>query len=148
MREMSVWQRRGLLGAALALVALVVFARGLVAVATLGTAVLLVCLVGAALPLQRDDGVDWTWHPPSADEVPPVPGIAALHDLLTADKRDAAAAERLHRLLGRLAEDSRTATHDGPLARYLSGPPRALTPAEADAVLADLESPVPTKESA
>lgn len=160
MRELLTHPRRlALVVAALAVLTLLTLARGLVALAALTTTALVVCLVGMLLPLLRDDGIDWDWLPRAADEQAPEPGIARLQWLLAPRRGDPAAATELQELVRRLAHEQ-VAPHgrpgaeaaprfgDGPLARYLAGPPRTLTPAEAGAVLADLEHLTPTKESA
>lgn len=143
------------LGLAAVLVALTL-ARGLVVLAAAAGVALVVSALGAVLPLQRDDGVDWDWLPRRLDDTPPEPGIGALRRLLAPNRADTAAPAELHDLLRAIAAERAASTGtgvppDGPLARYLSAPPRRLTLAEAEDVLADLESlrtPHPTKESA
>ncbi|MBM6399060.1 hypothetical protein [Phycicoccus sonneratiae] len=155
MREPLSRRRRLALFAGLAAVLLALtLARGLVVLAAAASIALVVCAVGAVLPLQRDDGVDWDWLPRRADEVPPEPGIGALRRLLAPNPKDTTAPAQLHELLRTLAEERHggaAGRPDGPLARYLASPPRRLTLAEAEDVLADLEtsrSPYPTKETA
>lgn len=163
MREPMTRRRRLALFLALAAVlTALTLARGLVVLAAAASVALVVAAVGAVLPLQRDDGLDWDWLPRRVEDAPPEPGIAALRRLLAPNRADTAAPAELHDLLGTLAAErvsssgapgaaGTTGRPDGPLARYLAAPPRRLTLAEVEAVLADLESfrtPPPTKETA
>ncbi|GIL35731.1 hypothetical protein [Phycicoccus sp. DTK01] len=141
----------GLGVAGVALVALVLV-RGVVVLAAAAAVVLVVSLIGLLVPLQRDDGVDWDWLPRRADEVPPEPGIGALRRLLAPNRTDTSAPAELQELVRSLTAErlgaaaGRPATPpDGALARYLAAPPRRLTPQDAEAVIADLESLRPTQ---
>lgn len=155
MRDLHLTRGRvvGLVVAGVALVGLVLV-RGVVVLAAAAAVVLVVSLIGLLVPLQRDDGVDWDWLPRRADEVPPEPGIGALRRLLAPNRTDTSAPAELQQLVRALATErlggggqgAHGATPpDGALARYLAAPPRRLTPQDAEAVIADLESLRPTQ---
>ena len=71
-----------LAGAGLAVLALVVAARGPVALLAVASVAVLAGFVLAVPPLMRHDGIDWDWLPDRVAEVPPEPGIANLRRLL------------------------------------------------------------------
>jgi hypothetical protein len=137
-----------LVGAGLVVLALVVAARGPVALLAVATVAVLVGFVLAVPPLLRQDGIDWDWLPDRAVEVPPEPGIANLRRLLAPTTGDTAAPEQLQLLVRAIAAE-RADGDDygrGRLAAYLSDRPRVLDLAEADAVITELEA-LPIQET-
>jgi hypothetical protein len=137
-----------LAGAGLVVLALVVAARGPVALLAVATVAVLAGFVLAVPPLLRHDGIDWDWLPDRAVEVPPEPGIANLRRLLAPTRGDTAAPEHLQSLVRAIAADRAdgAAYGDGRLAAYLARPPRVLDLAEADAVITELEA-LPIQET-
>lgn len=130
-----------LAGAAVLVVVVLVATRGLVALLAAASVVVLAAYVLGLPPLLKPDGIDWDWRPGGTTELRPEPGIANLARLLDPSPGDAEAAVRLHELVGALAADRAPhgAPRDGPLAAYLSGPPRRLSPAEAAGIVTALE---------
>lgn len=137
-----------LVGAGLVVLALVVAARGPVALLAVATVAVLAGFVLAVPPLLRHDGIDWDWLPDRAVEVPPEPGIANLRRLLAPTTGDTAAPEQLQQLVRAIAAERADGDHygHGRLAAYLSGRPRVLDLAEADAVITELEA-LPIQET-
>jgi hypothetical protein len=137
-----------LAGAGLAVLALVVAARGPVALLAVASVAVLAGFVLAVPPLMRHDGIDWDWLPDRVAEVPPEPGIANLRRLLAPTTGDTAAPEQLHLLVRAIAADRADgeAYGSGRLAAYLAARPRVLDLAEADAVITELEA-LPTQET-
>lgn len=137
-----------LVAAGLVALALVVAARGPVALLAVATVAVIAGFVLAVPPLLRHDGIDWDWLPDRAAEVPPEPGIANLHRLLSPTPGDTTAPGQLQQLVRAIAAER--AEHGelgrGRLAAYLDGPPRVLDLAEADAVITELEA-LPTQET-
>jgi hypothetical protein len=137
-----------LVGAGLVVLALVVAARGPVALLAVATVAVLVGFVLAVPPLLRHDGIDWDWLPDRAVEVPPEPGIANLRRLLAPTTGDTAAPEQLQLLVRAIAAERADGADygHGRLAAYLSDRPRVLDLAEADAVITELEA-LPIQET-
>ena len=137
-----------LAGAGLVVLALVVAARGPVALLAVASMAVLVGFAAAVPPLLRHDGIDWDWLPDHAVEPPPEPGIANLRRLLAPEPGDTAAPGQLQQLVRAVAEDRAPdrAYGRGRLAAYLDAPPRLLDRAEADAVITELEA-LPLQET-
>lgn len=137
-----------LAGAGLVALALVVAARGPVALLAVASVAVLAGFVLAVPPLLGQDGIDWDWLPDRSVEVPPEPGIANLHRLLAPTTGDTAAPAQLQLLVRAIATDRADADQlgRGRLAAYLDGPPRLLDLAEADAVITELEA-LPNQET-
>ncbi len=137
-----------LAGAGLVVIVLVTIARGPVALLALASVAVLSGIVLAVPPLLKHDGIDWDWLPDRAVEVPPEPGIANLRRLLAPTTGDTAAPEQLQVLVRAIAAERADGDHygHGRLAAYLSGRPRVLDLAEADAVITELEA-LPTQET-
>ena len=137
-----------LVAAGLVVLALVVAARGPVALLAVASVAVLAGFVLAVPPLMRHDGIDWDWLPDRVAEVPPEPGIANLRRLLAPTTGDTAAPEQLHLLVRAIAADRADgeAYGRGRLAAYLAARPRVLDLAEADAVITELEA-LPTQET-
>lgn len=137
-----------LAGGGLVALVLLVLARGPVALLAVASVAVLAGIVMAVPPLLRHDGIDWDWLPDRAAEVPPEPGIANLHRLLSPTPGDTTAPGQLQQLVRAIAAER--AEHGelgrGRLAAYLDGPPRVLDLAEADAVITELEA-LPTQET-
>lgn len=135
-------------------VLLLIAVRGPVALLAAACVLLLAAVVVGLVPLLGHDGIDWDWQPGRADDVPPEPGIAATRRLLAPSERDTTADAELQALLRAIADD-RLGPHPpaegryghGALATYLAGPPRRLSLAEAERLVADLEALSPTKET-
>ncbi|WP_377643601.1 hypothetical protein [Oryzobacter terrae] len=130
-----------LAGAAVVLVVVLVATRGLVALLAAATVCVIAAYVLGLPPLLRPDGIDWDWRPGGTTELRPEPGIAALSRLLAPSPGDTEAPAQLHRLVAALAADRAPhgAPREGPLATYLAGPPRRLSPAEAATIITALE---------
>ncbi|HMM93853.1 hypothetical protein [Phycicoccus sp.] len=137
----------------LVLVAVLVVVRGPVALLALGTLAVVVTVLGAVVPLQRADGVDWDWLPQRAQEPAPEPGIATLRRLLDPGPKDTEAPRQLHDLVGAIADDrlgrppaagSPAPYGSGDLGRYLAAPPRRLSRAEVETLVTELEHLTPS----
>jgi hypothetical protein len=147
--------RRGLLlvGLGVPLVLALVALRGPVALLAVASVAVLVSVVAGVVPLLRHDGLDWTWQPGRADEVPPEPGIGRLRRLLAPGERDTTADAQLQELVRALAQDRAgtapvaAADGRGALTSYLAGPPRRLSLDEVEGVITELERLSPTKET-
>ncbi|MFL6079852.1 MAG: hypothetical protein ACJ714_07980 [Ornithinibacter sp.] len=137
-----------LVAAGLVVLALVVAARGPVALLAVASVAVLAGFVLAVPPLMRHDGIDWDWLPDRVAEVTPEPGIANLHRLLAPTTGDTAAPEQLQLLVRAIAAERADgeAYGHGRLAAYLAARPRVLDLAEADAVITELEA-LPTQET-
>ena len=137
-----------LAGAGVVALALIVIARGPVALLAVATVAVIAGFVLAVPPLMGHDGIDWDWLPHRSVEVPPEPGIANLRRLLAPTAGDTAAPEQLQLLVRAIAAD-RAGGHAfgrGRLAAYLDAPARLLDLTEADAVITELEA-LPTQET-
>lgn len=130
------------LAAGLAVLVLLVVARGPVALLAAATLAVVTGLVLGVPPLLRHDGIDWDWRPELEQQSPPEPGIANLRRLLAPAQDDTAAPARLQDLVRAIAEDRATGElpTGSTLAAYLSTPPRRLSLDEADAVITELET--------
>ena len=138
-----------LLGGGVVLVVVLTVTRGPVALLAASMVAVLAAFVLGLPPLLRSDGIDWDWRPGGTDEISPEPGIANLRRLLDPAPGDTEAAARLHELVTALAADR--SPHgpptDSALGAYLAGPPKRLSPTEADAVITALEALSPQERS-
>ena len=138
------------LAAGLVLLVLLTLLRGPVVLLAAGFLVLAAVAGLRLLPLLGRDPVDWDWFPDRADDLAPEPGVARLRRLVDPPATDTAASRQLQELVRAVATDrlGDAPPGDGPLARYLSAPPRRLAVDELEAVLDDLEAATrPPKET-
>ncbi len=132
-------RRRLLLGVGAVLVVVLAVVRGPVVLAAAAAVVLVVAgyrLVEATRPSRTD----WAWgeRPGAAAEYEGRMG--ALAALVDPEGRDTDSPARLQRWFREVAGGHRGAPVAGtPLADYLAGPPRRLTPTEVDRLLGELD---------
>ena len=134
-------RRRLLLGAAAVLVVVLAVLRGPVVLAAAGAVVLAVAAY-RLVEVSRPSRADWAWGERPRNAVEYEGRMGALAALVDPEGRDTDSPARLQRWFRQVAGGHRTAPPPGsPLADYLAGPPRRLTPAEVDRLLAELDRP-------